>query len=131
VRPLDLPDLSGLTLLIVDDNDDSLEMLGALLRACGAYVLQARNAGAAIAYVDTQENIDAVVTDLAMPGMDGVELVRQLRQRRPMRAIPAIAVTGFYESYMDTASVAFDAFLRKPVDVDALCRAIQSVVHRR
>lgn len=50
--PPDLPDLSGLTLLIVDDNDDSLEVLSTFLRSCGAHVLEARNGPAALAYVD-------------------------------------------------------------------------------
>jgi CheY-like chemotaxis protein len=127
VRPLDLPDLSGLTLLVVDDNDDSLEMLGTFLRACGAHVLEARNGATALAYVDQQAIIDAIVTDLSMPTMDGVELVRNLRQRRPMRQLPAIALTGFYEHFMDTAGAAFDAFLRKPVNFDELCRTIRSV----
>lgn len=121
-----LPDLSGLSLLVVDDNDDSLDMLGTFLRACGAHVFQARNAAAALAYVDTQEPIDAIITDLSMPQMDGVELVGRVRQRR---TLPAIAITGFYESYTERAG--FDAFLRKPVNLDELCRVIRNVVRSR
>jgi two-component system CheB/CheR fusion protein len=127
VPPPDLPDLSGLTLLIVDDHDDSLEMLGTFLRSCGAHVLEARNGPAALAYVDQRPTIDAVVTDLSMPSMDGVELVRQMRQRQP---IPAIAVTGLYAQYAHTVGRAFDAFLRKPVNIDELCRVILSAVAR-
>jgi CheY-like chemotaxis protein len=123
----DLPDLSGLTLLIVDDNDDALEVLGTFLRSSGAHVLQARNGPAALAYVDQRLTIDAVVTDLSMPSMDGVELVRQMRQRR---SIPAIAVTGLYEQYAHTVGRAFDAFLKKPVNFDQLCRVIHSAVAR-
>jgi two-component system CheB/CheR fusion protein len=128
VRSLDLPNLSGLTLLAVDDNDDALDMLGTFLRVCGAHVLQARNGLAALAYVDERENIGAIITDLSMPAMDGVELVQRLRQRRPARHLPAIALTGFYEQYMDTAAAGFDAFLRKPVNFDELCRTIRSVI---
>ena len=128
MRPLNLPDLSGLTILVVDDNDDSLEMLGTFLRACGAHVLQARNGPTALGYVEQRREIDAIVTDLSMPLMDGIELVKKVRQWRPL---PAIALTGFYERFMDTAGAAFDAFLRKPVDFDNLCGTIRSVVHRR
>ena len=123
--PPDLPDLSGLTLLVVDDNDDALDMLGTYLSMCGAQVLQARNAAAALAYVDTQQGIDAVITDMSMPKMDGVELVRRIRRRRA--SLPAIAITGFYESYMDTRRAGFDAFLRKPVNLDELCRVIRTL----
>jgi two-component system, chemotaxis family, CheB/CheR fusion protein len=121
------PDLSGLTLLVVDDNDDALDVLCTLLRSCGARVMEARNGATALAYIDLHPSIDAVVTDLSMPFMDGVELVRQLRQRRSMRPLPAIAVTGFYENYMDTAGAAFDAFMRKPVNFDDLCRTIRTL----
>jgi CheY-like chemotaxis protein len=63
-------DLSGLTLLVVDDNDDALDMLTTYLRSCGAHVLQTRSAIGALAYVDTNQSIDAVATDLSMPHMD-------------------------------------------------------------
>lgn len=127
VRPLDVPDLSGLTLLVVDDNADALEMLGTFLRACGAHVLAASDGARALAYVETHAEIDAVVTDLSMPSMDGVELVERLRRRRPRGRVPAIALTGFYEQYMDTQGAGFDRFLRKPVDFDVLCKTIREV----
>ena len=130
VRPISLPDLSGLTLLVVDDNDDALDMLGTFLGACGARVLQAPSAAAALDHVERQGEIDAIVTDLSMPVADGVELVRRLRQRHPFRAMPAIALTGFSERYMDTEGVGFDAFLRKPVDLDELCQTIRRVIGR-
>jgi CheY-like chemotaxis protein len=77
----DLPDLSRLTLLAVDDNADALEVLGTILKACGAHVLEARDATDALAYVDTTPGLDAIITDLSMPGMDGVELARKVRQK--------------------------------------------------
>jgi CheY-like chemotaxis protein len=131
MRPLDLPDLSGLTLLVVDDNDDSLDVLSTFLRACGAHVLSARGALVALSYVDTQSRIDVVVTDLSMPNIDGVEFVQRLRSHPRGRSVPAIALTGFYEQYMDTLGTGFNAFLRKPVNFDHLCKTIRSVVPPR
>jgi PleD family two-component response regulator len=86
----DLPDLSGLTILVVDDNDDSLHMLGEFLRACHAHVVEARGALSALSFVETQPKIDAVVTDLSMPQMDGLELVQRLRSHPRGRSVPAI-----------------------------------------
>jgi CheY-like chemotaxis protein len=131
MRPLNVPDLSGLTLLVVDDNDDSLDMLGTFLRACEAGVLEARNAVAALAYVETRDKIDAVVTDLSMPQVDGVQFVERLRAHPHGRAIPVIALTGFYEQYMNTIGPQFSAFLRKPVNFDELCRTIRAVIKTR
>ena len=132
MRPLNLPDLAGRVVLVVDDNDDALDMLGTFLRACGAAVLQARSGAAALRYIETQPRIDALVTDLSMPVMDGVELVRRLREHPSRSNVPAIALTGFEQSYMDTAR--FTAFFRKPVDLDRLCKAIIDAAdegHRR
>lgn len=126
MRPLDLPDLSGRTVLIVDDNDDALDMLGTFLRACGAHVLAARSAPGALAYLDRPPHIDAVITDLSMPEMDGTELVRRLRAHPSRSKIPAIALTGFHELYMDTSG--FAAFFRKPVNLDQLCKTLTAVI---
>ena len=131
VRPLNLPDLSSLTLLVVDDNDDSLDLLTSFLRACGARVLGARGALSALSYVETQSRIDAIITDLSMPAMDGVELVTRLRAHPKGASMPAVALTGFYEQYMDTRGAGFNAFLRKPVNFDELCRTIRTVTERR
>ena len=128
---LDLPDLSGLTILVVDDNDDSLNVVSTFLRACRAHVLEARGALSALSYVETQTRIDVIVSDVSMPAMDGVEFVRRLRSHPKGRSIPAIALTGFYEQYMDTAIAGFNAFLRKPVDFDRLCSTIQNVIGAR
>lgn len=137
MRALKLPDLSRLVILIVDDNDDALEMLSTFLRACGAHVLQASSALDALTCIDTQSGIDVVITDVSMPHIDGVELVRRLRRRPGGRSIPAIALsgfpalvrTGFYEYYKDPDG--FDAFLRKPADLDELCMMITTVISNR
>jgi CheY-like chemotaxis protein len=126
MRPLALPDLNGRTILVVDDNDDALDMLSMFLRTCGAYVLQARSALGALAYIDTQPTIDALITDLSMPEMDGTELVRRLRSHPSRSTLPAIAVTGFSEFYMDTSG--FTAFFRKPVNLDQLCETLTDAI---
>ena len=126
MQPLEFPDVRSLTILLVDDNEDALEVLGAFLGSCGASVLQARTAFDALAYIDTHPHIDVMITDLSMPGMDGFELVRRLRRHPSRSAMPAIALTGFPESYMDRAD--FTAFLLKPTSFDDLCKTITSVV---
>jgi two-component system CheB/CheR fusion protein len=137
MRALDLPDLSRLIILVVDDNNDSLEMLGTFLRACGAHVLQASSALEALTYIDTESQIDVLITDVSMPHIDGVELVRRLRRHPARASIPAIALsgfpalvrTGFYEYYKDPGG--FDAFLRKPADLDELCKTITTAIRNR
>ena len=131
--PSNLADLSDLILVVAEDNADSLEVLVTFLTACGAKVLQASTAIGALAYVDSAPHVDAIITDLSMPRMDGLELIRRVRSHpNPVRkTLPAIALTGFYEKYMDAPGMGFDAFLKKPVDLDGLCVTVRRVVDAR
>jgi diguanylate cyclase len=127
----DRPDLRGLTLLVVDDDEDTIEVLSIYLRACGAEVLVAHTAQDGLVSVDAAPRLDAVITDLSMPHMDGVEFLRNIR-RHPSpsrRRVPVVVLTAFEAGYMPTQG--FDAYLRKPVEPDALCRTIDSVIARR
>ena len=126
--PPKLPDLVGLTILIVDDNDDAIELLSVFFKACGASVLVARSAPGALAYIDTAPKLDVVVTDISMPLMDGVELTRKVRVHPTRRSLPMVALTGFYQDYPNTEH--FDAYLRKPVDFDHLGDVIRHLTRR-
>ena len=124
-RALDLPDLAGKTLLVVEDNDDHLELLSTFLEFCGAKVAVARNVDAALTYLRIAK-FDMVISDLAMPGKDGLDLIRSVRASAgPERTVPAIAVTGFYEQYAGARAQGFDVFLQKPVKVDALASTLR------
>ena len=127
--PLRLPDLQGLTILVVDDNEDAIEVLSTFLKACGAETLLARSAIGALGYVDTTLKMDAVVTDISMPQMSGVEFAQKVRGHPFRNRLPVIALTGFHEEHVSSRS-AFDAFLRKPVDLDELAGAIRSLARR-
>src|SRR5437762_2802763 len=90
------PDLTGLHVLLVDDNEDARVILGLFLEDCGATVTTARNAGDALAAVN-EVRAHIIISDLSMPGMDGVELltrIRSLPAERESRT-PAIAFSGY------------------------------------
>src|SRR5438094_10630580 len=87
--------LAGLHLLIVDDNRDARVIYRAILRHCGAYVSAVASASAA-ARALKQIRPDVIITDLSMPGHDGLSLARWLR-RREMKTvvhIPIIAISA-------------------------------------
>ena len=124
-RPL----LHDVHVLIVDDNEDVLELFSAALFQCGAKVLTACVASAALTIIKTAR-VDVMVSDLSMPGNDGLWHIQQLR-RMPHR-IPAVAVTA-YRSRYDTMRVpedGFEAFLDKPVDPFQLSSTIAFLVGR-
>jgi|SRR5919108_1144352 two-component system CheB/CheR fusion protein len=126
-----LPDLSGLTVLVVDDDEDAIDVLTTTMHACGADVLFARSAPEGLAYLDTTPQVDVVVTDISMPRIDGYEFTRKIRAHSSPahRSVPVIALTGFHQTYVITET--FDAFLQKPVDLDRLGAVIKLLLARR
>jgi PAS domain S-box-containing protein len=115
--------LRNLRVLVVDDEEDSRELMATILRRAGADVACAGGVKAAIDLFDTWTP-DVVVSDLAMPGGDGCELISTLRRKDPTFA--ALAVSGFTaERDTDRALAAgFDVHVGKPVDAAELVEAV-------
>ena len=130
VRPIDLADIH---VLVVDDHVDTLELFSAALGLFGANVLTARTARDALTIFQTVR-VNAMISDLAMPGEDGLWLLQQVRQLEHEKGgcIPAIAVTAHRERYAATRlkELGFEAFLTKPVDPFDLSRTVASLVGR-
>ncbi|MFC4169805.1 response regulator [Teichococcus aestuarii] len=110
-------------LLLVDDEASLRETLAACLREQGHAVLEAESGVAALAQLSAARHIDILVTDLAMPGMDGLALLDAVRQRLP--ALPALLFTGFagdasVAAFTDAARSGPFAVLRKPASPDAV-----------
>jgi signal transduction histidine kinase/ActR/RegA family two-component response regulator len=116
--------LAHVRMLVVDDSADTTAMLRQLLQFQGAEVATAANGDEALRMVEWRD-FDVVVSDLAMPGMDGYELLRELRTRPRTAGVPAIAVTGFGQSEDAERSRAagFFAHLAKPVQISRLVEA--------
>ena len=73
--------------------------------------------------------VDLVVTDLAMPGLSGLDLARQIRARYP--GLPVVLVTGYADFIDESARRSVDAVLRKPFTPDQLLQAISEALGRR
>jgi signal transduction histidine kinase len=121
-------DLSGVRVLLVDDEDDSREAVAAVLRVAGGNVRTVASVAEAFAAVD-QEVPDVIVSDIAMPVADGFALIRQLRARPAERggSCPAVALTA-YGGTRDLGQVlaaGFTAHLHKPVDPAQLTGTVQ------
>ena len=122
--------LAGIAVLILDDDADTREVLGALLDMAGARVMTAASSGEALEVLET-EQIDVVVADLAMPGEDGFAFISRMREQLATRRapVPAIALTAFSEQQVRrlALSAGFRQYLAKPVDAAALFRTIREV----
>jgi CheY-like chemotaxis protein len=115
--------LRNLRVLVVDDEEDSRELMATILRRAGADVASAGGSMAALE-VFSRWTPDVVVSDLAMPGADGCELVRKLRKRDPM--IAALAVSGFTANQDTDHALAagFDVHVGKPIEAAELVEAV-------
>jgi CheY-like chemotaxis protein len=127
-RMIRVSDLTGIRIIVVDDNEDNADLLATFLGSCGATVLTARSGAEALGYLDARPAIDLLLTDLAMPGLNGIELVKRVRAHPRHAALPAVAVSGYPESYFAGDAERFSAFILKPVDVDALAATVKNLV---
>lgn len=124
------PFITGVRVLLVDDDTRILEALEHLLRRAGAVVATATSAAAAYLVLQRGET-DVLLSDLGMPGEDGYSLMRRIRATPgAMRSLPSIALTArFMEDSNDRALAAgFDGCLTKPIDVDVLITNIADLV---
>jgi CheY-like chemotaxis protein/anti-sigma regulatory factor (Ser/Thr protein kinase) len=105
--------LRGVDIVLVDDEIESRKMLTAVLSAAGANVLSLDSAGAALAAID-QSRPHIVITDIAMPGMDGYTFTRTLRARGYGAQLKVAALSAFPARNDETSG--FDAYFTKPID---------------
>ena len=126
--------LPGIHILIVEDNEDSRYLLTDVLEYCGALVTSVSSAEEARALL-ARVRPDLIVSDLAMPGMDGYAFLRSVRAMDPegKRRIPAIAITAFSEDYdvRKAHEVGFDAYVRKPINLTSFCDLVGSLATGR
>jgi len=120
-------DLTGLEILVVDDDPDALTLMREILEAAGATVISADSGRVALDAM-AERVPHAIVSDLGMPGMDGFELLAQLRQSplESRRNLPAAALTAYARSEDRTRSLksGFQIYLSKPIDPPELVRAV-------
>ena len=131
MRPAALPDLTGLTILVVEDNFDALNLIRTILDTAGAHPLLATHTGQAREYLRTRK-AHLILCDLNLPGEDGTHFMQWLRARTPAEGgdIPAIAITAHYEDFPVAGARGFTAYLRKPLQMDRLCRTIAALCGR-
>lgn len=122
-----MPSLKGMSILAVDDNPDSLEVLEAVLVDAGAHVRTA-SSGAQALELWQRESADVLLCDIAMPYMSGYELLTRIRDldRLAGRVTPAIAVTAHAtdELVARSAQAGFQMHIAKPFDRRQLLKAI-------
>ncbi len=125
--------LKGLSILLVDDDSDTLEMLTMVLERAGAEVIPARSAREALASFQLLKP-GVIVCDIGMPDEDGYELLCKIREVESAQGerVPAVALTAYAraEDGARAAQAGFDRHVAKPVEPDDLVSIIASLADR-
>jgi signal transduction histidine kinase len=121
--------LAGLSVLVVEDMEDSRESLRALLQGLGATVCVSRDAPEGLDMVLHGERPDVVLCDLLMPGMDGFEFMRAVEQMSAHP--PVIAVSSLVGSRERSREAGFEGHIRKPYDEATVIAAVRAATRRR
>ena len=129
-RPAPLS-LKGISVLVVDDDHDSREVVAAHLESHQATVITAASAPEALDVLQRRP-IDVLIADLAMPGEDGFSLLRRLRALSSQASmVPAAALTAYVreEDRQAALEAGFQMHLAKPIDAASLVAAVASLHH--
>lgn len=117
---------SQTSVLVIDDNEDLAENIGEILEDFGVEVRLAESAEAALAAFD-ERRWSLVVTDVRMPGTDGLELLALIKERSP--GTPVLVMTGYADR--DTVTRAHEsgalAVFNKPLKLDAFLELVERV----
>lgn len=125
--------LDGLLILVVDDEEDTRQLLVQALTFYGATVISAPSASEAISEIQ-DKNPDFLVSDIGMPDEDGYSLIRRVRNlpNESQKNLPAVALTAFTRAQdrMRALSAGFQNHVSKPVEPDELVTVIASLTGR-
>ena len=127
------PPLGGTRILVVDDDDDTRELVARVLETRGAEVVGAASAGEAWAALE-QSIPDAMVVDIAMPVEDGLSFIRRVRACPPDKGgrIPAAALTArvVMQDRLESLRAGFQSHMAKPVDPEVLVEVMARLTGR-
>ncbi len=131
LNPIERTPLTGHSVMLVEDDKDSRELLGHLLRDSGATVLMAESAPQAFELFRTSKP-DIIVSDIGLPGENGYDLLARIRSEElPSIAItPAVALTGYADTETQEKALAagFQVHLAKPVQPERLLTALVALL---
>ena len=118
------------SVLLVDDEEQFLQVLSERLTNRGLHVSSVTSGEEAVAMVENK-NFDAVVVDLAMPGIDGIETTKQIKEKRPDLEIIILTGHATVKAGIEAMKLGAEDFLEKPVDLNVLLERIRNAKNKR
>ena len=117
-------------IVVIDDEANAAAALETLLREDGYEVAQSNDARAGLALVEKNDP-DIVLTDLRMPGMDGLELLAKVKQIHPETMVIVMTAFGTVKTAVRAMKLGAEDYLSKPIDVEELEVVLQRVLEKK
>ncbi len=121
--------ISSWNVLVVEDEADSMELVQGLL---SYYGIESVGASTGEDALEILENMvpTLIIIDLALPGLDGWDVLKRLKTHRSLSRVPCVAITAFHTPELAEQAIenGFDAYFPKPIDATSFVRELQAVV---
>ena len=117
-------------ILLVDDEEDFIEMLSLRLKESGENVLAAYSGSQCLEVLEKSE-IDVIILDIKMPGMDGIETLQEIKKRHPLVEVIMLTGHGTIETAIEGMKLGAFDFLLKPSDFDDLFEKVKNARRRK
>jgi DNA-binding NtrC family response regulator len=118
-------------LLIVDDEKDFVEMFSLRLREAGQKVLEAYSGKECLDMLAEHPDIDVVVLDIKMPGMDGIETLQEIKKRHPVVEVIMLTGHGTIETAVQGMKLGAYDYLLKPADFEEIETKVEGARKRK
>src|SRR5688572_12764731 len=121
--------IENINILIVDDSPETIELIKRNLESVGYHIYSSSNVQSAVKLLDSV-HIDLVITDLRMPGENGMALVRHVAEN--FKDIGTLVITGFpsIQGAVESIKIGADEYLVKPFTDDELFKSVERVLNK-
>ncbi len=117
-------------ILVVDDEEGARELFNTILTDEGYHVTLAVSGEDALSHMKA-DAFDLVVTDIKMPGMDGLQLLQEIRKSGARSDVIMVTAYGEVESYLKAMSLGAAEYINKPIRIKELKRIVHKVLTER
>jgi DNA-binding NtrC family response regulator len=117
-------------IMLVDDEEDFVEMLSLRLKETGENVLAAHNGRQCLEILEKSE-IDVIILDIKMPGMDGIETLKEIKKSHPLVEVIMLTGHGTIETAIGGMKLGAFDFLLKPTDFNDLAEKLKKARNRK
>ncbi|MFN8531748.1 MAG: response regulator [Anaerolineae bacterium] len=121
--------ITSWNVLVIEDEADSMELVQGLLSYYGIESVGASTGEEALEMLEKMVPT-LIIVDLALPGLDGWDILQRLKSHRSLSRVPRVAITAFHTPELAEQAIenGFDAYFSKPIDATSFVRELQAIV---